>query len=103
MLVGIFFLLILFVQIFLILQDLLLAFVRSIDYKEQFGTEDDLSMFTQFIKEHGGLLDHRVNTDYNGKKTHYASAIPLMYFELELRKRLIKWVGVVSCIYNGSV
>ena len=75
------------------LQDLLLAFDRSIDYKNYFGTEDDLSLFTQFIKEHGGLLDHRVNVDFRGKKTHYASAIPVMYFGLEIRKRLIKLVS----------
>ena len=68
-----------------LLQDLLLAFVRTIDYRTYFGLDDDISTFTQFIKEHKGL---------NGKKTHYASAIPLLFFELELRKRLIKLVGV---------
>ena len=68
-----------------------LAFVRSIDYREKFGLEDDLSKFTKFIKDNG-LLDIRINTDYKGKKTHYASAIPLMFFELEMRKRLIKLV-----------
>ena len=75
------------------MQDLLLAFVCSIDYREHFGLDDDLTNFTQFIKEHEGLLDHRLNTDLKGKKTHYASAIPLMFFELEMRKRLIKLVG----------
>ena len=75
------------------MQDLLFSFIRSIDYRKHFGLDDDLTVFTQFIKEHGGLLDKRINTDFNGKKTHYASAIPLMFFELEMRKRLIKLVG----------
>ena len=72
--------------IFLIFQDLLLAFIRTIDYREHFGLHDDLTAFIQFIKKNDGLLDHRINTEFNGKKTHYASAIPLMYFELEMRK-----------------
>ena len=78
----------------LLFQDLLLAFVRTIDYRTHFGLDDDISTFTQFIKEHKGLLERRINTDLNGKKTHYASAIPLMFFELEFRKRLIKLVCV---------
>ena len=71
-----------------------LAFVRTIDYREHFGLKDDVTSFTQFIKSNGGLLDRRVNTKLLGKKTHYASSIPMMFFELEVRIRLIKLVRV---------
>jgi hypothetical protein len=66
--------------------------VNSVNYIEEFETEDDLPTFKEFIKQKKGTINYRLYSEFAGKSTHIASSISLKYFDSDLRKRLIKTV-----------
>ena len=69
-----------------------LAFLCDVDYKEEFACDVDLSVFSQFIKNKGGNSDARVTVEYKGAALHNAMMIPLDFFSIDLRKRLVNKV-----------
>ena len=72
-----------------ILQDLCLALVRSVNYRQAFGTDDDIAVF---IEQKGGNTLLKIGTDFQGKMTHSGVGIGLKYFEQVHQKRMIKMV-----------
>ena len=47
---------------------------------------------SQFIKNKGGNSDARVTVEYKGAALHNAMMIPLDFFSIDLRKRLVNKV-----------
>ena len=66
--------------------------MRSVNYREEFGTSEELTSFIEFIKQHEGSAVYKISTEYMGKQTHSGVAIPLKQFGIVVQKRLIKSV-----------
>ena len=74
--------------------------MRSVNYKEAFETDDSITVFEEFVKQHGGNASFKIASDFQGKQTHSAVAIGLKYFEQVTQKRLIKTVRTCFIIYS---
>ena len=48
------------------------------------------------MKANGGNPEARVNVKYKGSSLHSAMMIPVTFFNPDLRKRLVKLVGIIS-------
>ena len=72
--------------------DLYLAFVRKVNFRETFGTKEEVTTYVDFMRQQGGNYK-KISTDYLGKRTHSAIVICIKYFEQGLQKRLIKTVS----------
>ena len=72
-----------------LLKALYIAFLNTVDYNQEFGCQDDLKVFLEFIKSKEGLMNKTVTIN---RKSLKASWIPLLYFEPIIRKKLIKLV-----------
>ena len=83
-----------------IVKDLYLALVRSVNYREEFETNEEITAFIDFVKHHGGVSAFKISTDFLGKRTHSAVAICIKYFDQVLQKRLIKTVRLLKNVLH---
>ena len=67
--------------------------MRSVNYREEFGTSEELTSFIEFIKQHEGSAVYKISTEYMGKQTHFGVDIPLKQFGIVVQKRLINSVN----------
>ena len=73
----------------IILQDLFLAFSKTEDFCKTFLCSDGIGVFLDFIKKENCLPEYKYKYQ---QKSINAIAISLKFFEVDLRKSLIKTV-----------
>ena len=92
------------VTIFLWFQELYLAFVNNVEYRQEFNTDEELDVFKEFIRSKDGILNKSITVN---KKSLKSSWIPLNYFLLDIRKKIMKLVRTfqmleicfISCVW----
>ena len=75
------------------LQDLYITLIKSVNYRENFGTTDELPTFMDHIKSNGGHTNFKVSAEVNGKRVHSAVALCIKYFSKDVQIRMIKSVS----------
>ena len=53
------------------------------------------------MKANGGNPEARVDVKYKGSSLHSAMMIPVTFFNPDLRKRLVKLVGIILFLFLG--
>ena len=82
----------------MIFQALYVALVNNVDYSLEFGCQEELKIFHDFIKSKGGILNKSVTINRKSIKTSW---IPVQFFEPEFRKKLIKMVIIFAVTYGS--
>ena len=67
--------------------------IKSVNYREVFGTADELHTFVEYIKSNGGHSNFKVTADFQGKRIHTAAALCIKYFSKEIQRRMVKSVS----------
>ena len=68
--------------------------MKGLNYREAFGTTEELTSFVNYFRENGGNSNYKVSTEYQGKRLHSAVAVSLDILSRELQRQLVKSVSV---------
>jgi len=61
-----------------------------VNYRERFGTTEELPIFMDHIKSNGGHTNFKVSAEFHGKRVHSAAALCIKYFRKDVQRRMIK-------------
>ena len=83
-------------------KDLCLVMVRIVNFRKEFSTDENLSVFEDYVIQEGGK-ELKVGADLQGKATHMGLAIGLKYFEQAHQKRMVKAVSIITTFLMGKI
>ena len=72
--------------------------MNTVDYETEFGCQDELKTFADFLRSEGAILNKTVTIS---KKSMKSSWIPLTFFDSGERKKIIKLVRIILSIINS--